>query len=361
MPTPLQELLDEPTRALLATARRLGLHVPDLPWRDGLATAIAQHQQPQDEAQLGVGILEVHDEGFGFLRSPYTDYQPGAGDIYVSQSQIRRFRLRTGDAVIGRIRAPKEQERYPALLRVDLINGDPADVDVVPFEELAAEHPSTRLPLGRVPALAAVDAVAPLGLGARGLLIAPERGHHPGLLPPRTDLLRRIAAAFHEEDDIELWVLLVGERPEDVAEWREGAPYEVIATPFEEQPARHLHVAEITFERARRTAERGADVLILVDSFTRLLRFALADVERPGHAIDGVEADALHRMRRYLAAGRCLRDAGSVTVIGTVNDADPLSAALVRDLSEAATWQLSLTAAAPAGLHFPIDPSRSWT
>ena len=363
MPTSLKELLEEPTQALFATARRLGLGVPAFPWRDGLATAIAQHQQPPEEAPLGVGILEVHEEGFGFLRSPYTDFLPGSGDIYVSQSQIRRFRLRTGDAVIGRIRAPKEQERYAALLRVDLINGEPSDVEVTPFEDQPAAHPQTRLPLGRVAPLAAIDAVAPLGLGARGLLIAPDRGPVAGAVAPRTELLRKLAAGFHNEDGVELWVLLLGERPEDIAEWRENAPYEVIATPFDEQPARHLHVAEITFERARRMAERGADVIVLVDSLTRLLRFALADVARPGHLLDGVEADALHRLRRYMAAGRCLADAGSVTVIGTINadERDTLSAALRRDLAEACTWQLTLTDSAPAGLALPIDPSRSWT
>ncbi len=348
-PTALQNLLAQDTSALIATARRLGIEVPGRPWHDGLAAAIAQDQRPPEEPGYGCGVLEVHEEGFGFLRSPNEDYQPGSNDIYVSQSQIRRFGLRTGDAVIGRTRPPKEQERYPALLRVELVNGLPADVAVTPFEAREAVHPTSRLPLSRDPWLAVAECAAPLGFGARGVIIGSPRS-------VRADLLRRFAKTFEGDDALTVIVLLVGERPEEITDWREAVSCEVTATAFDEAPARHMHMADIAFERARRLAERGGEVLLLVDSLSRLLRFAVAEVEDPGHLVDGAEADALLRLRQWMATGRDLRGAGSVTVIGLVNDADDaLSAALLRDLSEALTWQLRIVPA-PAGSGLPFLP-----
>lgn len=358
MTTSLQALLAQDLDALTALARGQGVNVPPRPWIDGLATAIADVHRggAGDDAHFGCGVLEVHEEGFGFLRSPADDYLPGAADIYVSQSQIRRFRLRTGDSVIGRIRPPKDQERYPALLRVEAINGAPPDADVVSFEDLVAVHPTSRLPLSRDRWLRVVDCLAPLGLGARGLIVGPSRS-------PRSELMRRLAAAFQGEAGLVVQVLLLGERPEEITDWRESVRCDVTATTFDEPPSRHLHVADIVFERARRLAERGSEVLLLVDSFSRLLRFALAAVAQPGHLVDGVEADALHRLRGLLGAGRDLRDAGSITVIGSLNGTeDPLSAALLRDVEESLSWQLHLLdAAPPAGLPFTPDIARSFT
>jgi transcription termination factor Rho len=345
----LSALLTRPLDDLRAQARRLGLTVPRSPWREGLVTAIAHHQREGDDPHLGCGVLEVHSEGFGFLRSPYDDFRPGAEDIYVSQSQIRRFRLRTGDTVIGCIRPPKEQERYSALLRVELINGAPPDSDVPAFDAQAAVHPSTRLPLTRDAALLAIDHVAPLGLGARGLVVGATSAD-------RTDVLQRVARAFGAEEGLRLWVLLVAERPEEVTDWRDAFDVEVIATPFDEAPARHLHVATMTLERARRLAERGEEIVVLIDGFNRLLRAAIAESDGGGK-IEGVEASALQRVRQLFSAGRDLRDAGSVTVLGTVGGDDALSGPLHHDLADVATWQVTLRAAEAGAVP---DPADSW-
>jgi transcription termination factor Rho len=328
----LSALLETSLEELTETARELGVDVPRHPWRDGLVTAIA-HKRAKGADHYGCGILEVHTEGFGFLRSPYDDLLPGTHDIYVSQSQIRRFSLRTGDTIIGRIRPPKEQERYPALLRVERVNGESPDVEVTPFGELTATHPTERLALPPDAWLGPVDWVAPLGMGQRGLVVGPPRAS-------RAELLQRLVRTLESTDTMEISVLLIGAQPEEVTDWRQLG-VEVLATPMEELPARHLQVAEVAFERARRLAERGDDVLLLVDSLTRLLRFALAE-GGSSRTIDGLDSGALQRLRQWCATGREFREDGSVTLLATLNDADPLSTALHRDLLEVANWQLTL-------------------
>lgn len=358
MSTTLAELHAMTLEALVEEASRLGLEPRQTTWKDGLVVTIATAMGAREGVHFGCGVLEVHAEGFGFLRSPDDNFLPGNGDIYVSQSQIRRFDLRTGDTVIGRIRPPKESERYPALLRVESINADAPDADVTPFEELTPVHPSTRLPLNRDPYLVAVDWVAPMGLGQRGLLIASSQAR-------RTRVLRGIADAFAGEDNFEVCVLLIGDRPEEITEWRETSSAEVIATPFDELPARHLQVAEIAFARAMRQAERGQEVILLVDSLTRLLRFCSAEATPSGRMIDGVDANALQRVRTWMAAARSLRAAGSLTVVGVVNgeDGNHADAVLRQDLGEVANWQLTLRQhSSTVTAHRPsIDPSRSWT
>jgi transcription termination factor Rho len=356
----LSSLLAQRPEELAALAQRVGLTTPRHPWRDVLATHIAQHaqvtQRPDraDEPDYGCGVLEVHAEGFGFLRSLESDLLPAAGDIYVSQSQIRRFRLRTGDVVIGRTRAPKEGERYPALLRVEAVHGEPPDASVTPFGEHRAVHPTTRLPLQRDPWLAPLDRLAPLGMGARGLLIGSARAQ-------RGEVLRRFAAAFGGDPDLQVTVLSVGERPEEITEWREASArdkYEVLATPFDEPAQRHVHVADMVFERARRMAERGQEVLLLVDSLPRLLRFVIADLTTTGRALDGVDAGALHRLRTWFASARDLAQAGSVTLVATCNDDphDPLAVALRRDLGEVCTWMATLATPSSPGIADPASP-----
>lgn len=353
MSAPLDALVERTLDELVKLADDAGIPKARHPWRDGLIASLADHDSPGEA--YGCGVLETHAEGFGFLRSPFDDLLPGDDDIYVSQSQIKRFDLRTGDTVVGRIRPPKEAERYAALLRVELVNGEPPDAGITPFEQLDAVYPSTRLPLARDPWLAAVDWVSPLGLGARGLLIGPSRTE-------RTELLRRTAAAFAGDERVEVCALLLGARPEDVTEWRETVPVEVLATPVDELPARHLHVADIAFERARRLAERGIEVILLVDSLTRLYRHAAAEASN-GHVVDGLDAGALLKLRRWFSTGRDLRDAGSVTLMATLDDGqDPLSAALLRDLGDIATWQLALRPTTPGTHTLPsIDVPRSWT
>jgi transcription termination factor Rho len=357
MSNALAALLSRSVEELRSTLRELGVDSSASRWKAGLVTAIARARAEED-VHYGCGVLEVHAEGFGFLRSIDDDLLPGAGDIYVSQSQIRRFNLRTGHTVIGRIRPPKEQERYPALLRVELVDGDAADADVPHFDELAPLRPSTRLPLARDPWLRAVDWVAPLGLGHRGLIVgAPDDA--------RTGILRRLASTFTDEDGIDVTVLLSGERPEEVTAWREEVRAQVIATPFDEQASRQVHVADIVFERARRMAERGHEVLLLIDSLTRLYRSCCAEGSSGGSAGPGaLDPQATWRLRRWLATACDLRDAGSVTIIATLNSGsqDPTSAALLAELGELMSWRLTLRDR-PAGWHsgqLEVDVQRSW-
>ncbi|MEQ1502631.1 MAG: transcription termination factor Rho, partial [Myxococcota bacterium] len=313
-------------------------------------------------------VLEVHGEGFGFLRSPADNFLPGQDDIYVSQSQIRRFKLQTGDTVIGLVRPPKEGERYLALLRVDSVNGEPPGVEPPSFDSLTAIYPDDRIPLAADPLLRAVDLAAPMGLGQRGVLVAPSR-------TGRVELLRAMADLLTADDDLHVTVLLVGERPEEIHEWRTSSRAEVIATPFDEPPARHVQVADIVFERARRMVERGDDAVLLVDSLSRLLRFCLAEIPASGRMIGGVDTAAIHRIRRYLGAARALEEGGSLTVIGVVSGeiathrepwgggaASDMDRVLLDDLREVVNWELVLSRdLADRGIRPPIDPHRSGT
>ena len=322
-----------------------------------LVFAVGKAQGKKDNNAYGRGVLEVHGEGFGFLRSPADNFLPGADDIYVSQSQIRRFKLQTGDTVIGLVRPPKEGERYLALLRVESVNGEPPGGEPPSFETLTAIYPDDRIPMGDDPVLRAVDLVAPMGLGQRGLLVAPGR-------VGRTDLLRRLVGVMTTDEDLHVSVLLIGERPEEIGEWRHATSAEVIATPFDEPPARHVQVADIAFERARRMVERGDDAVLVVDSLTRLLRFCLAEFPSSGREIDGVDTTAMHRIRRYLGAARALEEGGSLTVIGVVTgDEDHrIARALLDDLREVVNWELTLSRdLASRGVHPPLALSHCGT
>lgn len=340
---------------LIEQARSSGVSDPELFRRDDLVYQIARSEPGGSE--LGRGVLEVHGEGFGFLRSPETSYLPGQDDIYVSQSQIRRFKLQTGDTVIGQVRPPKEGERYLALLRVYLVNGDAPNTEAPSFDDLTAIYPDDRIALRDYPLLAPIDRIAPLGLGQRALLVCPSR-------TGRVELLRELTAALASDDDLDLTVLLIDERPEEIQEWRRATRAEVIATPFDELPARHQQVADIVFERARRRVERGDDVVLIVDSLSRLLRACLADTPAPVGASISAQSAALHRIRRYMGAARALEEGGSLTVIGVVSG-DPrreLDAALIDDLREVVNWEVTLSPALAArGLRPAIDVQSSGT
>ncbi len=351
------KLHDKPLSELIDQARELGVPQPVSLLRGDLVFAIIKEVGQQAGVPYGRGVLEVHGEGFGFLRSPADNYLPGNDDIYVSQSQIRRFKLQTGDTVIGMVRAPKEGERYLALLRVETVNGDPPGQELPSFETLVATYPDERLPLTGSPELRALDMVAPLGLGQRGIIVAPNR-------TGRVELLRSLANALIDDDDLDVTVLLLGERPEEIHEWRESTRAEVIATPFDEAFSRHLQVADIVFERARRQAERGDCVVLLVDSLTRLLRACLAELPPTGRDIGGVDTAALHRIRRYLGSARALKDAGALTVLGVVSAGreSPLDDALLQDLREVVNWEVFLSRdLADRGIRPPLDVSRSGT
>jgi transcription termination factor Rho len=321
-----------------------------------LVFAIGQAMGDRDHTTFGRGVLEVHGEGFGFLRSPHDNFLPGPEDIYVSQSQIRRFKLRTGDTVIGVVRPPKEGERYTALLRVESVNGEPPGGEPPSFDTLTAIYPDDRLPLTADPLLKVVDLAAPMGLGQRGILVSPGR-------TGRVELLRALASTLSGDPDLHVTVLLVGERPEEIHEWRKESQAEVVATPFDEPPARHVQVADIVFERARRMVERGDDAVLLVDSLTRLMRFCLAELPPSGRSIGGLDTAALHRIRRYLGAARALEEGGSLTVIGVVSDdADAMGKVLLDDLRDVVNWELTLSRdLADRGIRPPVDIHRSGT
>lgn len=350
-------LHDTPVADLRRKAADLGVEQPERLRRLDLIFSVGRRLGANEGQSYGRGVLEVHSEGFGFLRSPADNFLPGQDDIYVSQSQIRRFKLQTGDTVIGVVRPPKEGERYLALLRVESVNGEGPGEDPPSFDTLTAIYPDDRIGLESDALLKAVDLAAPMGLGQRGLLVAPGR-------TGRVELLRRLADQLTADEDLHVTVLLVGERPEEIHEWRKATAAEVVATPFDEPPPRHVQVADIVFERARRMVERGDDAVLIVDSLTRLLRFCLAEIPPSGRDIGGVDTAALHRIRRYLGAARALEEGGSLTVIG-VASGDPDNAmdrVLTEDLRDVVNWELTLSRdLSDRGVRPPIDVQRSGT
>ena len=258
--------------------------------------------------------------------------------------------------MIGVVRPPKEGERYTALLRVESVTGEAPGAEVPTFESLTAIYPDERVDLGRDPYLRAIDLAAPLGLGQRGIIVGPPRSG-------RTEVFRRLADALDRDEDLHVTVLLIGERPEEIQEWRVQSSVEVIATPFDEVPLKHVQVADIVFERARRMVERGDDVVVLVDSLSRLLRFCLAEIAPSGRLIGGVDTAALYRVRRFLGAARALDEGGSLMMIGAIDDeGNATSATLLDDLGDGANWWLTLhDDVAARGLRPAIDLQRSGT
>jgi transcription termination factor Rho len=285
-----------------------------------LIFALLKNQAKKGESIFGEGTLEVLQDGFGFLRSPDTSYLAGPDDIYVSPSQIRRFNLHTGDSIEGEIRTPKDGERYFALVKVDMVNGGPPEAakNKILFENLTPLFPTQRLQLerdikaeenitGRV-----IDIVAPIGKGQRGLLVAsPKSG--------KTVMLQHIAhsiAANHP--DVILIVLLIDERPEEVTEMQRSVKGEVVSSTFDEPATRHVQVAEMVIEKAKRLVEHKKDVCILLDSITRLARAYNTVVPASGKVLTGgVDSNALQRPKRFFGAARNIEEGGSLTIIAT--------------------------------------------
>lgn len=269
---------------------------------------------------FGEGTLEILPDGFGFLRSPDYHYLPCPDDIYVSPSQIRRFGLRNGATVAGQIRPPKENERYFALLRVEAINGhDPNLLTAkVFFDDLTPLHPQERLKLSQDPnqlSTRVVDIVAPIGLGQRGLIVSPPRAG-------KTILLQQMAkATLQNHPDAYVIVLLIDERPEEVTEMERqvNSPNsEVISSTFDEPPSRHIQVSEMVIEKAKRMVEYGHDVIIFLDSITRLARAWNTETPHSGKILSGgVDANALQHPKRFFGAARCVEEGGSLTIIAT--------------------------------------------
>lgn len=270
-----------------------------------------------DELLIGEGVLEVLPDGFGFLRSPTYNYLPSAEDIYVSPAQIRRFDLKKGDTITGTIRSPKEKEKYFALLKVDKINGvlpDKAKERVL-FENLTPLYPNERLMMETTKdrlSERVLDLTAPIGKGQRGLIVAPPRSG-------KTVILQNIAHSIAiNHPEVTLIVLLIDERPEEVTDMIRMVKGEVIASTFDEQPERHIQVAEMVIEKARRLVEYGHDVVILLDSITRLARAYNTVQPHSGKILTGgVDASALHKPKRFFGAARNIEHGGSLTILAT--------------------------------------------
>jgi len=263
------------------------------------------------------GVLEILPDGFGFLRSANYNYLPGPDDIYVSPSQIRRFNLRTGDTVTGQVRPPKEGERYFALLKVDTINFDPPEAvkQKVLFDNMTPIYPNKRIWLETTPddlSTRVMDLLIPLGKGQRGLVVAPPR-------TGKTILLQKIANSITKNHpEVYLIVLLIDERPEEVTDMQRSVKGEVVSSTFDEPPERHVTVAEIIIEKAKRLVEHKRDVVILLDSITRLGRAYNTIVPSSGKVLSGgVDSNALQRPKRFFGAARDLEEGGSLTIIAT--------------------------------------------
>ena len=282
-----------------------------------LIFAILQAQTEQNGHIYGEDVLETLPDGFGFLRAPDYNYLPGPDDIYVSPSQIRRFNLRTGDIISGHIRPPKEGERYFALLKVETINyEDPERArEKILFDNLTPLYPNERLRLESQPddyTTRIVDLLTPVGKGQRGLIVAAPR-------TGKTMMLQHVAKAIaHNHKEVILIVLLIDERPEEVTDMQRSVDGEVISSTFDEPATRHVQVAEMVIEKAKRLVEHGKDVVILLDSITRLARAYNTVVPPSGKILSGgVDSNALHKPKKFFGAARNIEDGGSLTIIAT--------------------------------------------
>jgi transcription termination factor Rho len=316
----LTDLKNLPASELVEMGESLGLENLARSRKQDIIFSILKAHAKKGEDIYGDGTLEILQDGFGFLRSADSSYLAGPDDIYVSPSQIRRFNLRTGDTVSGLIRPPKEGERYFALLKVGEINHDAPENarNKVLFENLTPLHPRERLKLeqgnGSTEDLTAriIDMVAPIGKGQRGLIVSPPKAG-------KTMLLQNIASAIvANSPDVELIVLLIDERPEEVTEMQRTVRGEVVSSTFDEPASRHVQVADMVIEKAKRLTEHKRDVVILLDSITRLARAYNTVVPSSGKVLTGgVDANALHRPKRFFGAARNIEEGGSLTILAT--------------------------------------------
>ena len=316
----LTELKVKPITELIDTAREMGLENVGRSRKQEVIAAIVRKLAKNGEDIYGDGTLEILQDGFGFLRSPDSSYLAGPDDIYVSPSQVRRFNLRTGDSIAGKIRPPKDGERYFALLKVDEINFSEVNnkTHKVLFENLTPLFPDERLQLergnGSTEDLTAriVDLVAPIGKGQRALVVSPPKAG-------KTLVLQNIAQSItSNNDEVVLIVLLIDERPEEVTEMQRSVRGEVVASTFDEPPSRHVQVAEMVIEKAKRLVEHKKDVVILLDSITRLARAYNTIVPSSGKVLTGgVDAHALERPKRFFGAARNVEEGGSLTIVAT--------------------------------------------
>ena len=313
----LQELKNQKISELTQMAKEAGIDGAGNMRKQELIFALLQNQTEGDGQIFGEGVLEVLPDGFGFLRAPDYNYLPGPDDIYVSPSQIRRFNLRTGDTVSGQIRPPKENERYFALLKVEEVNYEaPERVrDKILFDNLTPLYPMERLQLETTQdsySVRILDLLTPIGKGQRALIVAPPR-------TGKTVLLQSIANSIaHNHPETILIVLLIDERPEEVTDMQRSVRGEVVSSTFDEPAQRHVQVAEMVIEKAKRLVEHKRDVVILLDSITRLARAYNTVVPPSGKILSGgVDSNALHKPKRFFGAARNIEEGGSLTIVAT--------------------------------------------
>ncbi len=316
----LTELKKTPVSELIELATSTGIEGMSRARKQDIIFAILKAHAKNGEDIYCDGVLEILQDGFGFLRSAESSYLAGPDDIYVSPSQIRRFNLRTGDTVSGKIRPPKDSERYFALLKVSDINFEPPEnaKNKVLFENLTPLHPKERLQLeignGSTEDMTArvIDLVAPIGKGQRGLIVSPPKAG-------KTMMLHDIAHSItHNHPECHLIVLLIDERPEEVTEMARSVRGEVVSSTFDEPASRHVQVAEMVIEKAKRLVEHKKDVVILLDSITRLARAYNTVIPSSGKVLTGgVDANALHRPKRFFGAARNIEEGGSLTILAT--------------------------------------------
>jgi transcription termination factor Rho len=313
----LVELKQMKINELTHLAKGLGIEgATGMPKQD-LIFALLQAQSEQNGLIYGEGVLEILPDGFGFLRAPDSNYLPGPDDIYISPSQIRRFNLRTGDTTSGQIRPPKDSERYFALLKVEQVNHEDPEIsrEKILFDNLTPLYPDSRIKLetkGDNYSSRIMDLMTPLGRGQRGLIVAPPR-------TGKTMLLQNIAnSVSSNHKEIHKIVLLIDERPEEVTDMQRNVDAEVISSTFDEPQQRHVQVAEMVIEKAKRLVEHKRDVLILLDSITRLARAYNATVPPSGKILSGgLDSNALHKPKRFFGAARNVEEGGSLTIIAT--------------------------------------------
>ena len=313
----LVDLQEKTVPELHELAEQLGLAELGAMRKHELIFEVLKGHAQQSGTMYSKGVLEQLPDGFGFLRSPHSNYQPCPEDIYVSPSQIRRFSLRTGDFVEGEIREPKDKERFFALLRVDKINGDIPEKSraKIPFGDLTPIFPDERLCLESDPkdiSMRVMDLFTPIGKGQRGLIVAAPR-------TGKTVLMQQVANAISANNpDVYLIILLVDERPEEVTDMIRNTKAHVISSTFDETPERHVQIAELVIEMSKRMVESGKDVVILLDSITRLARAYNTLQPHSGKILSGgVDANALHKPRRFFAAARNIEKGGSLTILAT--------------------------------------------
>lgn len=313
----ISNLKDRTIDELMTMARDLNVEGASGLRKQDLIFAILQAQTEKTGLIFGEGVLEILPDGFGFLRSPNYSYLPGPDDIYVSPSQIRRFTLRTGDLVTGQIRPPKESERYFALLKVEAVNHEPPDESIKRplFDNLIPYYPTDAIALEYKKddySTRVMGLVSPIGMGQRGMVVASPR-------TGKTMLLQSIAKAIKQNHpDVHLIILLIDERPEEVTDWKRQVDAEIISSTFDEPPQRHLQVAEMVIERSKRLVETSRNVVILLDSITRLARAYNAVIPASGKVLSGgLDSNALQKPKRFFGAARNIEDGGSLTIMAT--------------------------------------------